>query len=63
MAESLGDVGSLAKSPAVMEYGHFPAEQRKALGIDDNLIRLSLGIEQESDLIGDIATALAKAFK
>lgn len=58
LAESLGAVESLAESPAVMTHASVPAEQRAELGISDNLIRLSIGIEHVDDLIADLAQAL-----
>jgi cystathionine gamma-lyase len=54
LAESLGGVESLAECPVVMTHGSVPAEQRKLLGIDDNFIRLSVGIETEKDLLNDM---------
>jgi cystathionine gamma-lyase len=45
LAESLGGVESLTEIPALMTHGSVPPEQRKKLGIEDNLIRLSCGIE------------------
>lgn len=45
LAESLGGVESLIENPALMTHGSVPPEQRKLLGIDDNFIRLSVGIE------------------
>ncbi len=59
MAESLGGVESLVGHPATMSHSNMPAEQRRELGINDNLIRLSLGIEHVDDLIGDLEQALA----
>lgn len=53
-AESLGGVESLAEHPAIMTHASVPAEARRALGIDDGLIRLSVGIEGESDLLADL---------
>lgn len=61
LAESLGGVESLAEHPVTMTHGSVPAEHRKLLGIDDNFIRLSVGIEDEVDLLADVAYALAKA--
>lgn len=61
LAESLGGVESLAENPALMTHGSVPAEHRKLLGIEDNFIRLSVGIETEADLVEDIKQALAKA--
>ena len=59
MAESLGGVESLVGHPATMSHSNILAEQRRELGINDNLIRLSLGIEHVDDLIGDLEQALA----
>jgi len=61
LAESLGGVESLAEHPLTMTHGSVPAEHRKVLGIFDNFIRLSVGIEDEEDLLNDIRQALAKA--
>ena len=61
LAESLGGVESLIEHPAIMTHASIPAEQRAALGIDDGLIRLSVGIETEADLIADLDEALAAA--
>ena len=54
LAESLGGVETLIESPALMTHGSVPAEKRKALGIDDNFVRLSTGIEEVEDLINDL---------
>ncbi len=54
LAESLGGVESLAEHPATMTHGSVPPETRKLLGIEDNFIRLSVGIESEADLMHDI---------
>jgi cystathionine gamma-lyase len=59
IAESLGGVESLVDHPGLMTHASIPAEQRKALGIDDTLIRLSVGIEDGEDLIADLADALS----
>jgi cystathionine beta-lyase/cystathionine gamma-synthase len=58
LAESLGGVESLIEHPALMTHGSIPAEQRAALGIDDTLVRLSVGVEDLEDLRGDLAMAL-----
>ena len=58
LAESLGAVESLVESPAVMTHSSIPKEKREELGIFDNLIRLSCGIEDASDLIFDMNQAL-----
>jgi cystathionine beta-lyase/cystathionine gamma-synthase len=60
LAESLGGVESLIEHPALMTHGSIPAEQRAALGIDDTLIRLSVGVEDLNDLRGDLADALVQ---
>jgi cystathionine gamma-lyase len=58
LAESLGGVESLIEHPAIMTHASVPAEVRAALGIDDGLVRLSVGIEDADDLIADVASAL-----
>jgi cystathionine gamma-lyase len=58
IAESLGGVESLVDQPALMTHASIPAENRKALGIDDSLVRLSVGIEDVEDLIADLSEAL-----
>lgn len=58
LAESLGGVESLANHPATMTHASIPAEKRAALGITDDLVRLSVGIEDADDLIADIEKAL-----
>ena len=60
LAESLGGVESLAENPALMTHASLPAAHRKLLGIEDNFVRLSVGIETEEDLVADIKQALAK---
>lgn len=60
LAESLGGVESLIEHPAIMTHGSVPAEHRKMLGIDDNFIRMSVGIEDEADLLADMKQALEK---
>lgn len=59
LAESLGAVESLAESPAIMTHASVPKEHRELLGISDNLIRLSVGIEGLPDIIADLERALA----
>jgi cystathionine beta-lyase/cystathionine gamma-synthase len=54
LAESLGGVESLIEHPAIMTHASIPAEQRAALGINDTLIRLSVGIEAPDDLKADL---------
>jgi cystathionine gamma-lyase len=58
LAESLGGVESLISHPATMSHGSLPPERRQALGIGDNLVRLSVGIEDEDDLRHDLEHAL-----
>ncbi|KAI0065051.1 hypothetical protein BV25DRAFT_1822158 [Artomyces pyxidatus] len=61
LAESLGGVESLAELPALMTHGSIPPEERSKLGIGENLIRLSVGIEEVDDLVWDIEQALHTA--
>jgi cystathionine gamma-lyase len=61
LAESLGGVESLIEHPALMTHASMPVDKRLALGIDDELIRLSVGIESEQDLLRDLEQALAAA--
>jgi cystathionine gamma-lyase len=58
LAESLGGVESLINHPAIMTHASVPAEKRAALGIADNLVRLSVGVEDVADLRDELATAL-----
>ncbi len=57
LAESLGGVESLVEHPAIMTHASVPPEMRKKLGIDDGLIRLSVGIEDQKDLLMDLTQA------
>ena len=59
IAESLGGVESLVDHPGLMTHASIPADMRAALGIDDALIRLSVGIEDVQDLLDDLKHALA----
>ena len=59
LAESLGGVESLIEHPAIMTHASIPKEEREKIGLTDNLIRLSVGIEEIEDIIDD----LDKAFK
>eukprot|EP01039_Chlorochromonas_danica_P002882 gene2881-3147_t len=61
LAVSLGAVESLACSPAIMTHASVPVEAREAIGLTDSLIRISIGIEHETDLLGDLKQALEKA--
>ena len=58
-AESLGGTESLVTYPLVQTHGSIPPEMREALGIDDRLLRLSVGIEDVDDLLADLEQALA----
>jgi cystathionine gamma-lyase len=59
LAESLGGVESLVNHPAVMTHASVPAENRARLGIADNLVRLSVGVEGADDLLADLVAALS----
>jgi cystathionine beta-lyase/cystathionine gamma-synthase len=61
LAESLGGVESLIELPAVMTHASIPAETRRAHGVADGLVRVSVGIEDATDLISDLDRALAEA--
>lgn len=63
LAESLGGVESLACHPASMTHASIPADIRKQVGIVDELIRLSVGIENVDDLITDLKQAIEKSVK
>jgi cystathionine beta-lyase/cystathionine gamma-synthase len=58
-AESLGGIASLCQHPATMSHAAMPEDHRKALGIRDNLIRLSIGLEHIQDLIDGLEKGLA----
>jgi len=58
LAESLGGVESLVEVPPLMTHASIPAEERHAAGLNDGLVRLSVGIEHVDDLIADIEQAL-----
>jgi cystathionine gamma-lyase len=61
LAESLGGVESLVGHPASMTHASVPPERRRAMGLTDSLVRLSVGIEDVEDLIADLEQALAAA--
>lgn len=63
LAESLGGYESLVEHPALMTHASVPAEQRAELGINDNFIRMSIGLENADDLLNDISNALNIACK
>ena len=54
LAESLGGVESLIESPALMTHGSVPKELREKVGIHDNYVRMSSGIENVDDIIADL---------
>jgi cystathionine gamma-lyase len=60
LAESLGGVESLIEHPAIMTHASIPPENRKALGISDSMVRLSVGVENVDDLLKDLTQALSK---
>lgn len=60
LAESLGGVESLIEHPAIMTHASVPADVRAELGISDGMVRLSVGIEDEQDLVDDLTQALGK---
>jgi cystathionine gamma-lyase len=59
LAESLGGVESLIEQPALMTHASLPAAMRASLGISDSLVRLSVGIEDPDDLIGELGRVLS----
>jgi cystathionine gamma-synthase len=61
LAESLGGMGSLVSHPASMTHASMTAEQMREAGIGDGLLRLSVGLESEADLLADLATGLDAA--
>jgi cystathionine gamma-synthase len=61
LAESLGGVESLVAHPASMTHAAMDATARERAGISDSLVRLSVGIEEASDLVRDLAIALDAA--
>ncbi len=60
LAESLGGVESLINHPATMTHASIPKEEREKVGVTDNLLRLSIGIEDYQDLLNDLSDALSK---
>jgi len=59
LAESLGGVETLISHPASMTHGSVPAAERRRIGVTDGLVRISVGIEDVGDLLGDLAQGLA----
>jgi cystathionine beta-lyase/cystathionine gamma-synthase len=62
LAESLGGVESLIEHPGIMTHASIPPERRAEIGIDDRLVRLSVGIEHVEDQLADLDQALRAAF-
>jgi cystathionine beta-lyase/cystathionine gamma-synthase len=60
LAESLGGVESLVSHPATMTHAAIPADELRALGVGPGLVRLSVGIEDAGDLLGDLEQALRR---
>jgi cystathionine beta-lyase len=58
LAESLGGIKSLVSHPAQMTHKTIPADKRKAAGVTDSLVRLSVGLEDTEDLIEDLRVTL-----
>ncbi len=63
LAESLGGIKSLISHPASMTHKSIPNQKRKAVGVQDSLLRLSIGLEDAEDLIADLQQALDIVFK
>jgi len=61
LAESLGAVETMITHPATMTHADVPADERRARGLTDSVVRLSVGIEDPTDIIADLAQALEKA--
>jgi cystathionine gamma-lyase len=61
LAESLGGIESLVEVPSAMTHMGIPKEQREAAGVFDDLVRVSCGIEDETDLVADVMQALEKS--
>ena len=63
LAESLGGYESLAELPYLMTHASIDEKERVALGVTDNLVRLSVGLENVEDIIADLDQALRTAVK
>lgn len=63
LAESLGGIKSLTSHPATMTHKTIPVEKRRAAGVTDSLIRLSIGLEDAGDLLKDLEQALDRSLK
>jgi cystathionine gamma-lyase/cystathionine beta-lyase len=59
LAESLGGVESLINHPVTMTHGSIPKSERDKVGVTDNLLRLSVGVEDIEDLLDDLKQALS----
>ena len=60
IAPSLGATETLIEQPALMSYFELTSQEREAIGIYDDLVRLSIGLEDPQDLIADLDQALAR---
>jgi cystathionine gamma-synthase len=60
IAPSLGGVETLIEQPALMSFYELTTEERLAIGIQEGLVRLSIGVEDAGDLIADLAQAFAR---
>ena len=58
LAESLGGVTSLAEHPATMSHASMPKDYKEKVGVNDEIVRLSVGLENIDDLIDDLEQAL-----
>ena len=61
LAESLGGIESLVEVPSSMTHAGIPKDQREAVGVFDDLVRISCGIEDAEDLTADVLQALEKS--
>ncbi len=61
LAESLGAVETMITHPATMTHAEVPTEERRARGLSDGLVRLSVGIEDVDDILADLDQALEAA--
>jgi cystathionine gamma-synthase len=61
LAESLGGIESLVSHPVTMTHASMSQDAKRAAGINDNLVRLSIGLENEADLLADLAYGLDAA--
>jgi len=61
LAESLGGVETIITHPATMTHASVPPEQRKAVGLTDGLVRISVGLEDVEDIIDDLGGAMQRA--